>query len=176
MLKNETCKRLCDSTIPAADAGFVNQAIKDHYAVNWLIDGLPAAELKKDDGSGETFYSIGFSLGQAQESMPALHNHYNIFLEYHVRNGNYRVVGALVWPASLDSKASETCNLESGQSMHLNEESDNSVPYTYNVIWTVSPLDFFGRLLNQQLHGLQDGTITYIYLIQRFIGSPSSIP
>lgn len=47
-----------------------------------VIPGLPAAELKRDDGSGETFYSIGFSLGQVQEPVPVLHNHYNIFLEW----------------------------------------------------------------------------------------------
>ncbi|KNZ63645.1 hypothetical protein VP01_1118g5 [Puccinia sorghi] len=144
MRKNETCKKLCDSTIPATDASFVNQAIQDRYALNWLIDGLPAAELKRDDGSGETFYSIGFSLGQVQEPVPVLHNHYNIFLEptsclnrYHARNGNYRVVGALVWPASLDASASRTCDMESGQPMHLSEQNDNTVPYTYSVIWTV---------------------------------------
>ena len=39
MRKNETCKKLCDSTIPATDASFVNQAIQDRYALNWLIDG-----------------------------------------------------------------------------------------------------------------------------------------
>jgi transmembrane 9 superfamily protein 2/4 len=39
MRKNETCKKLCDSTIPASDATFVNQAIQDRYALNWLIDG-----------------------------------------------------------------------------------------------------------------------------------------
>jgi transmembrane 9 superfamily protein 2/4 len=39
MRKNETCKKLCDSSIPATDAGFVNQAIQDRYALNWLIDG-----------------------------------------------------------------------------------------------------------------------------------------
>jgi len=138
MRKNETCKKLCDSTIPATDASFVNQAIQDRYALNWLIDGLPAAELKRDDGSGETFYSIGFSLGQVQEPVPVLHNHYNIFLEYHTRNGNYRVVGALVWPASLDASASQTCDMESGQPMRLSEQNNNTVPYTYSVIWTES--------------------------------------
>ncbi|KAI9621576.1 hypothetical protein H4Q26_015582 [Puccinia striiformis f. sp. tritici PST-130] len=138
MRKNETCKKLCDSNIPATDAGFVNQAIQDRYALNWLLDGLPAAELKRDDGSGETFYSIGFSMGQVQEPVPVLHNHYNIFLEYHVRNGKYRVVGALVWPASLDASASRTCDLESGQPMRLSEKTDNAVPFTYSVIWTES--------------------------------------
>lgn len=138
MRRNETCKKLCSSNIPAKDAPFVNRAIKDHYAFNWLIDGLPAAELKRDDRSGDTFYSIGFALGQAQKPAPILHNHYNLFLEYHVRDGKYRVVGALVWPASLDSANSEKCQLQSSNPLQLSEQADNPITYTYNIIWTES--------------------------------------
>ncbi|CAH7686254.1 hypothetical protein BY996DRAFT_6827124 [Phakopsora pachyrhizi] len=138
MKTNETCKRLCQTDVPAQDATFVNQAINDHYAFNWLVDGLPAAELKRDDRTGRTFYSIGFALGLAQKPTPALHNHYNIFLEYHERDGKFRVVGALVWPASLDAASSEKCDIGTSQMMRLSEEKDNPVTYTYNVIWTES--------------------------------------
>jgi hypothetical protein len=53
------------------------------------------------------------------------------------------VVGALVWPASLDASASRTCDMESGQPMRLSEKEDNTVSYTYSVIWTVSSLSFW---------------------------------
>jgi transmembrane 9 superfamily protein 2/4 len=45
---NGTCKTLCDPvTIPAEDAKFINERIKEDYALNWLVDGLPAAEMKR---------------------------------------------------------------------------------------------------------------------------------
>jgi transmembrane 9 superfamily protein 2/4 len=49
MLKeNGTCKQLCEpSTVPAEDAKFINDRIYEDYALNWLVDGLPAAEMKK---------------------------------------------------------------------------------------------------------------------------------
>lgn len=39
MRKNETCRKLGDALIPAEDAKFMNTAIKEQYALNWLIDG-----------------------------------------------------------------------------------------------------------------------------------------
>ncbi|MBW0517342.1 hypothetical protein O181_057057 [Austropuccinia psidii MF-1] len=167
MKVNETCKKLCDSVIPAVDAPFVNSAIKDHYALNWLIDGLPAAELKRDDASGQTFYSIGFSLGQAQESAPTLNNHYNLFLEYHVRDGKYRVVGALVWPGSLDSVGSQNCNMQSSRPMKLSEENETPVTYTYSVIWTESATPWATRWDNY-LH-IFDPKIHWFSLINSMV-------
>jgi transmembrane 9 superfamily protein 2/4 len=35
------------------------QLIKDDYGNNWMIDGLPAAEMKRDLQTGEVFYDIG---------------------------------------------------------------------------------------------------------------------
>jgi hypothetical protein len=61
--------------MPAEDAVFVNERIRDRYAVNWLIDGLPAgmlsvrqtydeadlltAKAKVDADQGTVFYSVG---------------------------------------------------------------------------------------------------------------------
>jgi len=33
--------------------------IKDDYGYNWMIDGLPAAEMKQDLQTKEIFYDIG---------------------------------------------------------------------------------------------------------------------
>ncbi|KAG0143069.1 hypothetical protein CROQUDRAFT_661729 [Cronartium quercuum f. sp. fusiforme G11] len=137
MRKNETCKKLCDTFVPAQDAKFVNTAINEHYALNWLVDGLPAAEMKRDDRTGKTFYSIGFGLGK-EGTPPMIHNHYNIFLEYHVRDGKYRVVGVLVWPTSVQSDATGALHCESEHPMTLSETKDNPIRYTYSVIWTES--------------------------------------
>jgi transmembrane 9 superfamily protein 2/4 len=50
-----------------------------------LVDGLPAAEMKQDDKSKETFYDIGFNLGNDEDPeflvVPALHNHYDILIQ-----------------------------------------------------------------------------------------------
>lgn len=84
MLKeNGTCKTLCTSTVPEEDAKFINDRIKEGYALNWLVDGLPAAEMKKDLKSGEIFFDMGFNLGYDEEGYtdkPALNNHYDIFI------------------------------------------------------------------------------------------------
>lgn len=73
---------MCKTSIPADDAKFVNQVrpppwnlasipnvahaaardiklIKDDYGYNWMIDGLPAAEMKQDLQTKEIFYDIG---------------------------------------------------------------------------------------------------------------------
>jgi transmembrane 9 superfamily protein 2/4 len=56
MLQNETCAKLCDSDIPGEDAKFINERIREDYAYNWLVDGLPAAEMKREQKTGEIFY------------------------------------------------------------------------------------------------------------------------
>ena len=80
---NATCKSLCIASIPAEDATFINDRIREDYALNWLMDGLPAAEMKIDTKSGDMFYDMGFNLG-IDEGLnvehPQLNNHYDIVL------------------------------------------------------------------------------------------------
>lgn len=77
MLEEVQCRTLCTTSVPAADATFVNDRIREHYALNWLVDGLPAAEMRMQRDTGETFYSIGFELGSTDNGPePQLHNHY----------------------------------------------------------------------------------------------------
>lgn len=86
MLKNVTCQELCKSTVPPDDAEFINDRIREDQAINWLVDGLPAAEMKRDGRTNETFFDMGFNLGNDEDpeflEHPALHNHYNILLKY----------------------------------------------------------------------------------------------
>ena len=85
MLKNNaTCTTLCTANVPGEDAKFINDRIKEDYALNWLIDGLPAAEMKKDVKSGETFDDIGFNLGNDEEEYaekPYLNNNYDNYVQ-----------------------------------------------------------------------------------------------
>jgi transmembrane 9 superfamily protein 2/4 len=95
---------LCTQDVSLEDAKFINDRIREDYALNWLIDGLPAAEIKEDIRTGDVFFDMGFNLGNDEgefAEMPALHNHYEVVLEYHTPTpGQHRVVGVLVWPAS----------------------------------------------------------------------------
>lgn len=81
---NDTCKTLCVvPDVSASDAKFINDRIRDDYAINWLIDGLPAAEMKYENKTGELFFDIGFNLGNDEEPyqvQPVLNNHYEIVL------------------------------------------------------------------------------------------------
>ena len=80
--KNGTCQTLCVvPNVPTEDSKFINDRIREDYALNWLVDGLPAAEMKLDLKTGDTFYDMGFNLGNDEGDYtdnPALHNHYEI--------------------------------------------------------------------------------------------------
>ena len=85
MLENNgTCQTLCVvNDVTAEDAKFINDRIREDYALNWLIDGLPAAEMKKDLNSGEIFFDMGFNLGNDEDfyaERPALYNNYDIYV------------------------------------------------------------------------------------------------
>ena len=83
MLQNTSCQTLCKSTIPAEDAKFINDRIREDYALNWLVDGLPVAEMQRDVATGEIFYSVGFELGNDSDGKkPALNNHFNLYVEW----------------------------------------------------------------------------------------------
>lgn len=80
---NGTCKVLCQTEVPAEDAKFINDRIREDYALNWLVDGLPAAEMKMDTKTGDLFFDMGFNLGNDEDELaetPALNNHYEIVL------------------------------------------------------------------------------------------------
>lgn len=105
MLQNVSCRHLCTSHLDKDSSGFLAERISEHFSQNWLVDGLPAAEMKQDEVTGDLFYSAGFALGSlsspGEDGKPRVqvNNHFDIFLEYHSRDGVHnRVVGAVVWP------------------------------------------------------------------------------
>jgi transmembrane 9 superfamily protein 2/4 len=86
MLKeNRTCKTLCVEDVTGEEAKFINDRIREDYALNWLVDGLPAAEMKVDRRNDDIFFDMGFNLGNNEgqfQNQPALNNHYDIVLRY----------------------------------------------------------------------------------------------
>ncbi|KAI3619002.1 endosomal p24a protein [Moniliophthora roreri] len=174
MLENNgTCQTLCTETVPTEDAKFINDRIREDYALNWLVDGLPAAEMKVDMKTGDMFFDMGFNLGNDDESFyetPALNNHYEIVLRYHkYSDGNYRVVGVLVWPFSIGGPQDDTptCETENVTPLILDEKTLRPVRFTYRVTWNESDTPWATRWDNY-LH-IFDPRIHWFSLINSIV-------
>ncbi|KAG8695865.1 hypothetical protein FRC08_007516 [Ceratobasidium sp. 394] len=173
MQRNESCTTICTATVPADGAKFINDRIREDYAVNWLVDGLPAAEMKEDERTHETFYDMGFNLGDDEKEQfkvnPALFNHYDVLLKYHTRdNVNYRVVGVVVWPRSIAHQGGTSdCGTVKPPPLVLSEDKQNSVTYTYSVSWQESDTPWATRWDNY-LH-IFDPKIHWFSLINSLV-------
>ena len=146
MLKNETCKALCEEQkFDQRSAKFVNRRIWQNYNLNWLIDGLPAGQPYTDPSTNTDFTVRGFPLGAVdKESKAILHNHFDIVVDYHTAGkGEYRVVGVLVIPASRadatnKSGTADCGDLNADKPLMLNEDGETPVTWTYGVYWRES--------------------------------------
>ncbi len=144
---NETCKIACKGDkFDDRSAKFANQRIEQAYKVNFLVDGLPAAELREDPLTGERYASPGFPLGKWEDDgTKHLNNHWDIIIDYHnagLRGTKYRVVGVLVQPSSragahLADNNEPECGLNSNP-LVLNENGGTQVTYSYSVYWRLS--------------------------------------
>jgi transmembrane 9 superfamily protein 2/4 len=144
MKVNETCKALCTEKFDQRSAIFVNRRIAQGFALNWLVDLLPAGQQVVDETTDSTFYSQGFALGQNEEGTMHLNNHYDILIDFHeVKENEFRVVGVIVQPASRltpnegDGGVVNNCGSIS-QPMILSETGETEVTYTYSVYWRQS--------------------------------------
>lgn len=178
MLENVTCKSLCKAVVPADDARFINQLIKDDYGNNWMIDGLPAAEMKRDLQTGEVFYDIGgFALGTPVDSsdQPCFNNHYDIYIHKHQSSrGSYRIVGVLVYPRSVQhSPGSDKPDCFSETPVHLSEAVDSQLWFSYSVSWVDSDVpwalrwDMYLHVFDPKIHWfwLINGLVVVVFLI-----------
>ncbi|KAF9941767.1 hypothetical protein BGZ67_004105 [Mortierella alpina] len=143
------CQKVCDADVTAEQAKFINNRIRENYAINWLIDGLPVGHERDAPAGvsgadqGKKLYSIGFPLGSdAKATTPKLHNHYEIQIDYHNNQlkKKLRVVGITVEPYSIANAVTgeELCGSKNeGQvaAQVLNEKSTNHVTYTYSIQW-----------------------------------------
>ncbi|PKY01018.1 hypothetical protein P168DRAFT_258773 [Aspergillus campestris IBT 28561] len=155
MRKNETCKAMCNQVdFDARSARFTNRRIAQGYNINWLVDGLPGAQINLESVTDTQFYSPGFALGAiAENGDMVLNNHFDIFVEYHrVGFGNkdkFRVVGVLVQPDSRsNSKVLPDGNVECGTpetGVVLDEDGTSSVTWTYGIYWRESPTPWATR-------------------------------
>ena len=158
MANNETCQTACEQVVfDSRSAAFTNRRISQGYNLNWLIDGLPAAQLNFDGITDSEFYSPGFSLGGLNEGngKPQLNNHFDILIEYHrvrIAGGGgdkYRVVGVLVEPQSRsNNRIIDAATVDCGNNddpLFLSEETETPVTWTYGVTWRESPTSWATR-------------------------------
>lgn len=145
MKTDESCKAVCGTkTVDAKTAKWINRRIEKGFNLNWLIDGLPAGQLTKDEVTDTEFYSQGFALGKVENKTPQLNNHFDIIIDYHELNPQQmRVVGVIVQPSSRkDTKVSGSggadCGSEKSAPLVLSETGATEVTWTYSVFWLPS--------------------------------------
>ncbi|KAG0000480.1 hypothetical protein BGZ80_004530 [Entomortierella chlamydospora] len=140
------CARLCTQTVSKDQAQFINARIRENYAINWLVDGLPAGHVRPGREPDTEVYSIGFPLGQHDggqaKTTPSLNNHYEIEIDYHhnVQKESLRVVGIVVRPMSIANPVigqaeCGTLDAEQSTAVYLDETKPTQVTYTYSVKW-----------------------------------------
>lgn len=153
MMQNETCKRLCDEQqFDQFSAKFTNNRIWQNYAINWLVDGLPAGRPYQLESNGPIYFSRGFPLGEhILDGEVQLNNHFDILIDYHeVGAGSYRVVGVAVEPRSrkdsknLDEKTA-SCGVPGSSPLVLDEDGATAVVWTYSVAWRPSNIGWATR-------------------------------
>ena len=135
-LVNDTCVKLCDSANTKDQNMFIKERILEEYSFNWIIDGLPAAELYIDRSTGEVFYNAGIPLGEVLSDKMYLHNHYSFHIKYHPRpNNRIRVVGIVVVAYSLSPESQKNkCESTNQKELEITGEA-STISYTYNVKW-----------------------------------------
>ncbi|KZV77095.1 endosomal P24A protein [Peniophora sp. CONT] len=170
--QNGTCQLLCHSYLPQEDSKFMNDRIREDYALNWIVDGLPAAEMKVDLKTGDMFFDMGFNLGNDEppysDEKPVVNNHYDIVLRYHEpRPGEYRIVGVLVWPSSRGGSQDGSVDCDSPYPLPLDDNTPSKIRYTYRVMWNESSTPWATRWDNY-LH-IFDPRIHWFSLINSLV-------
>ena len=182
MAKNETCKPLCEKKYDPRKAKFVNRKIWQAFNINWLVDGLPAAQRVEDPMTNAIYYSPGFFLGGVDQSGQAfMNNHYDIIVEYHragMRGNQFRVVGVTVNPRSVkDSKIlgdnNADCGTAESPKVILDDKGETAVTFTYGVHWKESSTtwatrwDNYLHVLDPKIHwfSLVNSTIFVVFLM-----------
>ncbi|CAO3696348.1 unnamed protein product [Umbelopsis ramanniana] len=173
MLEDTECKLLCTTpAIPKEDAEFITERVKENYAINWLIDGLPAARNAKDEraeGDEREFYGIGFPLGYTYAEKDYVNTHYSIQIKYHAReDDNYRVVGVVVLPVSRNTKEENgELNCAPSGPYQFQYNNKDTITYSYSVEWVESTTPWATRWDNY-LH-IFDPSIHWFSLVNSIV-------
>ena len=171
MAVNDTCKSLCSVSYADKNKEFVKSRIEQGYSLNWLVDGLPAAQLIEDRLTGTTFYSPGFLMGQANGDVEiTFNNHYEIWVEYHEVGGNanqLRVVGVVVQPYTKNYPGAPDCADTHAAVVLTDDDSPQEVKFSYSVYWVKSETAWATRW-DKYLH-VFDPKIHWFWLVDTAI-------
>ncbi|KAJ3276393.1 hypothetical protein HDV01_005016 [Terramyces sp. JEL0728] len=167
-LENQTCKTICKSQVSATSVDFLMKRIDEAYLVNWVIDGLPAAQLYKDESTSEFFYYPGLPLGYVDGDQTMLHNHYVIHVHYHNKDADkIRVVGVIVNLASLSHEKEADCEITGTEPLVLYAGKPTEVAFTYTLVWNQDPISW-GTRWDHYLH-VYDPQIHWFSIINAIV-------
>lgn len=172
MLKNDSCLPLCRTKVTGEEAKFINERVRENYGLNFLVDGLPSAEMEMDPKTGEILLdAAGFPLGSVDGDKITYNNHYDIWIRYHKRSETqFRVVGLMVFPRSVDSvrpgESTPHCYVKN-KPLTLSETQDNDFWYTYTVSFVESEVPW-GLRWDSYLH-VMDPKIHWFWLIDSIV-------
>ncbi|KAJ3033574.1 hypothetical protein HDV00_006059 [Rhizophlyctis rosea] len=183
-MRNESCKQLCaDQHIPAKDAKFLIERIKEQYQQNWFVDNFPVAERRIYEETGQIFLTIGHDLGFVHkiDQKAYMNNHFDFTISYHHNEETdlYRVVGAVVEPRSVKKgyKALNCPNTEASWGFTLDDSKENVIDYTYSVSWVQSDTkwatrwDAYLQVVNPQIHWFSIiNSIVIIFMLTGMVG------
>jgi transmembrane 9 superfamily member 2/4 len=84
MMKEEYCRKVCQTKFDNDDFARLTHHIKHGYHNNWIIDNLPSAAIAMDvKGRERKLYSGGFPIGFMDEDRKVayVYNHVNINID-----------------------------------------------------------------------------------------------
>mmetsp|Transcript_3504 Transcript_3504/g.6697 ORF Transcript_3504/g.6697 Transcript_3504/m.6697 type:complete len:619 (-) Transcript_3504:88-1944(-) len=147
MLKNTTCKVLCDQPLKKEQKDQFRSMVDDEYLVNWMVDNLPAATQYSTRTAGLPIglYTIGFPVGIEHKGRYFINNHVRLSIQYHSQDREfegYRIVGFEVEPRSIGTKGS--CN-ENNLANAFDLDQHDEIRFSYDVEWTYSPNRWVSR-------------------------------
>ncbi|XP_028401276.1 transmembrane 9 superfamily member 2-like isoform X2 [Dendronephthya gigantea] len=165
--QERSCKVLCTKNykkdeVNGEKLSFIKNAIRLNYQHHWIIDNMPVTwcyQVSTSD-SQKVYCSTGFPIGCYVDSQGTqkdacviepkiynekdtyyLFNHIKITIEYHSGSGEdwdgARLISAKVWPSSCkDGCGPKPC--KAPLSIKSTESGDRSIPYTYEVEFTMN--------------------------------------
>ncbi|CAJ1344901.1 unnamed protein product [Effrenium voratum] len=152
MKVNVSCALLCDRALEEEEKAVFQRMIDHEYQVNWLVDNLPAAMKYQKTSSGAVSYTNGFPVGLKIDRSYFVHNHIQIGLYYHTNAEEFegsRVVGFEVFPLSIQQQKNSDGTLQCGDMddpvPHFDLMKEQSITYSYDVVWIPSPIRWASR-------------------------------
>jgi len=152
---NTSCNLLCERTLGQEEKATFKKMIDHEYQVNWLVDNLPAAMKYQRAQSGNLMYANGFPVGIKVDGSFYVHNHVQIGLQYHADSeefDGFRVVGFEVYPMSLKRTVVDgqvDCSKDALEEEEVLPQLDlmkeDTIVYTYDVVWFPSPIRWASR-------------------------------